>query len=749
VVVVCPNPDCRKSLSISSERPTGPRRCPFCGTTFHVKGSTEQPLKRDQRSPAVDMPTSKNAVPAMIGPYQVSGELGRGAFGVVYHGFDAALKREVAIKVLNRSAIGSATAVERFLREAQVVAGMHHNHIVPVYQLGEHEGGFYIASRFIRGTTLADIIPDRGMAVARAVELMLQLLDALAYANEQGVVHRDVKPDNALLDEKGNLHLTDFGLAGWVDGAQLTQEGTVLGTPCYMAPEQAQGNLWETSAAADQYSAGVVLYEMLTGHPPFEAGPLSILIHNVIHTLPPPLTVYRADLSPPLQAICLKALAKRPEDRFADCRTMAAALREWLAAPHIPPIPTPALPAEEPVPELLPVKEPRSRRRPSTGEHAGRRTHSSVAKETNEEISAATRPGGSPAQPSQPRTRSREEVPTPTAPESSPRTVLEGRWLWGAALGAAVALLFLTAGLVALVALLNRGARVAMTERDETIAPQPMAPSVKKDPFVPAKEAEKPAEVRAEVIPPKEEPPSAKKDPFVPPKEAEKHAEVRADIEACMTLIRSSVSSNAYVREKAPARIAVWRRAAEQGSAEGQWLLAKCLELGAGTAKNEEEAVRWYRKAADQGNAMAQHNLGVMYTNGRGVMKDDKEAVKWLRKAADQGLAWGQNSLGQMYANGLGVDRDDKEAVKWYRKAADQGLALAQHNLGAMYANGRGVVKDDKEAVKWLRKAADQGLAWGQNSLGVMYENGRGVDKDVTEAIRWYLKAADLGQVPA
>jgi serine/threonine protein kinase len=360
LLVVCPNPACRKTLSVNTAQGGQARRCPYCATAFQVKGLMEQRAIDVAAPPAAGEGTSKSAAPAMIGPYRVLGELGRGAFGVVYQGFDAALKREVAIKVLNRSALGTNRAVERFLREAQVVAGMHHNHIVPVYQLGEHEGGYYIASRFIRGATLADVIPEQGLPAAVAVELMLQLLDALAYAHEQGVIHRDVKPDNALLDEKGQLHLTDFGLAGWIGRGQLTQEGTVLGTPSYMAPEQARGEVQQITAAADQYSAGVVLYEMLTGHPPFEPAAFPILIHNIIHTPPPPLTEHRADACPRLQVICLKALSKQAEERFPDCRAMAGALRDWLAGR---PGPSPAPAAELPVLEALPAEE-RPPRRP-------------------------------------------------------------------------------------------------------------------------------------------------------------------------------------------------------------------------------------------------------------------------------------------------------------------------------------------------------------------------------------------------
>src|SRR5262249_20425431 len=153
---------------------------------------------------------------------------------------------------------------------------------------------------------------------------------------------------NVLLDESGQMNLTDFGMAGFLSGAQMTQEGAVLGTPAYMAPEQAQGKQQEVGAASDQYSAGVVLYELLTGHQPFEERPLQILIHNVVHTPPPPLTELRADLDERLQGICLKALSKRPKDRFPDCRAMAQALRDWQTARERPLPPVPGAPPPQP-----------------------------------------------------------------------------------------------------------------------------------------------------------------------------------------------------------------------------------------------------------------------------------------------------------------------------------------------------------------------------------------------------------------
>jgi serine/threonine protein kinase len=363
--VVCPNPQCRKTMAIKDELAGQTLRCPTCNAKLSAVSRSDsleasetakdpsmiQAASAAKKSASSTPPTGsltppdsagapprkpsrggqREPMPARIGPYEVTQELGRGAFGVVYKGHDPQLKRDVAIKVLNRNALHSSKAVERFLREAQVVAQMHHNHIVPVFELGEHEESHYIASRFVPGKTLSDLIPDEGMDAVEAVELVLQLLEALTYAHEMNVLHRDIKPANAIVDAEGQLCLMDFGLAGWVgqtDG-RATQDGTVMGTPSYMPPEQARGDINNVRETADQYSAGVVLYELLTGHVPFEGGPIVVLLHNVISTPPPRPSEFRADLDPQLEEICLKALAKAPEERYPSCHAFADALRTW------------------------------------------------------------------------------------------------------------------------------------------------------------------------------------------------------------------------------------------------------------------------------------------------------------------------------------------------------------------------------------------------------------------------------------
>jgi serine/threonine protein kinase len=306
----------------------------------------------------------------VIGRYQIWEKLGSGAFGTVYRAFDPHLEREVALKVLRPEALDSPQAVERFQREAVVAAGLRHPHIVTVFDFGEHDHQHFLVSDFISGSSLSSAIPPRGMEPRRAAGLTVQLALALDHAHQHGVLHRDVKPANILLDNQDNLYLMDFGLAGWTEpsSVRLTRSGMLVGTPAFMAPEQASGAVEQVGPAADLYAAGVVLYEMLTGQPPF-AGRIEAVIYHVIHSPPPPPSQYRPGLSPQLEAICLKALAKNPKQRHANGQEMAEALRGWLATQEpTPPAtenrvtpPRPQAPPTMPraVPPPLPPARPR------------------------------------------------------------------------------------------------------------------------------------------------------------------------------------------------------------------------------------------------------------------------------------------------------------------------------------------------------------------------------------------------------
>ena len=328
--MTCPNPSCVRQYVIPESAAGRSTQCRACGQTFVIGDSgtnigSAPPAPAGPRHPSASQPEFQT-----VGRFLVRGKLGAGAFGTVYRAYDPNLNREVALKIPNPGAMDSPQRVERFLREAKAAANLRHPHIVPVFDAGHDGDRYYIASAFIDGKPLSDTIEERGTDFPRAARVVRELAEALAYAHEQGIVHRDVKPQNIMVDAHGHIHLMDFGLAARHDEeARLTADGAVMGTPAYMAPEQAAGQKGEAQPATDQYAAGVVLYELLTGQVPF-SGPLPVVMHNVIHTAPDSPRKFRAYLPKDLETICLKAMAKRPEDRYADCQELADDLRRWL-----------------------------------------------------------------------------------------------------------------------------------------------------------------------------------------------------------------------------------------------------------------------------------------------------------------------------------------------------------------------------------------------------------------------------------
>lgn len=253
-----------------------------------------------------------------------------GSFARVYRARDTIMDRDVAIKVPLPSTFQSAEALTRFLREAKATGQLSHPNIVTTYEVGVEGEQIYLASELIRGQTLADGIAAAQIDPRSAAELAERLSDALSYAHLQGIVHRDIKPDNILLDTNRQPHILDFGLARLqADREKLTHDGAVMGTPVYMSPEQAGGEKKHpVGPQSDQYSLGVVLYEMLTGAPPFR-GSVEAVIFNVIATDPPAPHTVRAGIPRDLDTICQKAMAKEPEARYANCDAMREDLRRW------------------------------------------------------------------------------------------------------------------------------------------------------------------------------------------------------------------------------------------------------------------------------------------------------------------------------------------------------------------------------------------------------------------------------------
>ena len=281
-----------------------------------------------------------------LGRYQLLRVLGRGAMGVVYEGLDTRLARKVAIKTVQRSFMADeATAADyaaRFEREAQAAARLHHPHIVTLFDFGEQDDVSYIVMEFIRGRELAQVLRDgERFTLPQIQRLMAELLDALGAAHEHGIVHRDVKPANVLIDDQGRVKLADFGVARVVDSSQdRTMPGTMVGTPSAMAPEQILG--LSVGSRTDIFSAGLICYQLLTGQRPFAgSGPFGVQ-RAIVHDEPPPPSTLNAELPAAVDAVVARALAKKPEHRYETAAAFSAALAAALT-PTSRPEPEPVL----------------------------------------------------------------------------------------------------------------------------------------------------------------------------------------------------------------------------------------------------------------------------------------------------------------------------------------------------------------------------------------------------------------------
>ncbi len=258
--------------------------------------------------------------------YEVVGELGRGGMGIVYRAYQPALDRFVALKVLPTALASDDVYLKRFQAEVRVAARLEHPNIVPIYEVGEWENQPFIAMRLIEGVTLAQFIEEHGiLPVETARSLLAQIADALDFAHERNIVHRDVKPANILVDARGGAHLMDFGIAHVVGTlTRLTGTGDTVGTPNYMAPEQATGQL--VSAATDRYALGVIAYQLLTGRLPFMADTSMAVMYAHVNQPTPPLRTVRPELPVEVDAAVQRMLAKKPDGRWESCTEFVSAL---------------------------------------------------------------------------------------------------------------------------------------------------------------------------------------------------------------------------------------------------------------------------------------------------------------------------------------------------------------------------------------------------------------------------------------
>ncbi|MBN1810791.1 MAG: SUMF1/EgtB/PvdO family nonheme iron enzyme [Anaerolineae bacterium] len=268
-----------------------------------------------------------------LGKYEILEELGRGGFAVVYKARDTTLNRVVALKVLHPQLTADPKFVQRFHQEAQIAAQLNHPHIVTIHEIGEEAGRHYLAMAFLPGRTLDKRLAKGPPAVGQAISIVEQVADALGAIHKRGLVHRDIKPANIMVDDEGHATLLDFGIVRAAEGTRLTTSMAILGTPEYMAPEQADpAEVEEIDWRADVYALGAVAYEMLVGRPPFTGKSPTKVLYQHVHEPPPEPTALNPNLPAGLEPVLLKALAKQRENRFQQAQTFAAQMRQSLLA---------------------------------------------------------------------------------------------------------------------------------------------------------------------------------------------------------------------------------------------------------------------------------------------------------------------------------------------------------------------------------------------------------------------------------
>src|SRR6266705_6569135 len=292
-------------------------------------GGDPGPMDEASRDNAKPTSAVKEAVRAAtmlgeLGDYELLEEIGRGGQGVVFRARQKSLNRTVALKVISLGQWASKAHLKRFRREAEAAASLDHPCIVPIYEVGEREGSCYFSMKFVEGGQLDEVIRREPMAPRRAAELIAKVAHTVHYAHEHHILHRDIKPGNILIDQQGEPHLTDFGLARLLETeSTVTRTLEVLGTPSYMAPEQAASKNTQLTSATDVYGLGAVSYQLLTGHPPFAGGTTYETIQLLLDTEPRQPRALNPKIDRDLSTICLKCLEKDPQRRYPSALALA------------------------------------------------------------------------------------------------------------------------------------------------------------------------------------------------------------------------------------------------------------------------------------------------------------------------------------------------------------------------------------------------------------------------------------------
>jgi serine/threonine protein kinase/TPR repeat protein len=663
---------------------------------------TSEPGERATNEDVAAPRTNGSGATTMIGQYEVRELLGEGGIGQVHAGFDTTLEREIAIKSLRPELLNDRNFFDRFRGEATSLARLNHPNITTLYSLLPEGRNLYMVMELVRGETLDEVLKKRSGALGarESLAIIAQAADGLSYAHSMGVIHRDIKPANLMITSSGLVKIMDFGIARVRGSQRLTRDGSMVGTLAYMAPEQLRGEPGDERS--DLYSLAIVLYELLTGAPPFAADSDYDLMQAHMHAKPMRLLGRVPGIDARVDAALMRALAKKPEQRFSSVREFCDALGAT------------ALRIDA---SKIVYEGTRLMTRPAA-----------------EQLALPSETGGS------------FERLSGFVERMSPlfdRLRLPVQLRVPVTVGVAT---FAVAGVLAV------GILALMP------SPIPQAPGQQATASAPAFKAA--AAPEAAPLPRPAAPPASILSPpaGTSPASAPAVQEIKPDPATNFSANRATVPgptakadfTAALERKDYDAAFTVGQPLAESGDRDAQFGLAWLYDKGFGVERNEERAAAWYQKAAEKGHLLAQLNVGDLYEAGAGVPQSYEQALKWYKRAAEQGNPEAQYFVGFYYDKGQGTQQDDTAAVLWYEKSAQQGFAKAQKKLGDMYATGRGVGRNEREALRFYYQAAEQNHPDAEFNVGYWYENGLGgVRRDYQAAAQWYARAAEHGSAKA
>jgi serine/threonine-protein kinase len=706
----------RQLFEEALERPEAERRLFLkgaCGSDPSLYGAVERLLAAHDSSSAFLEPASRPT--KRIGRYEIRGELGRGAMGVVYEAVDPLIGRTVAVKVIHLEAFADPREAEflteRLFREARSAGQLFHPGIVVILDVGKEGDAAFIAMERVEGMSLQQTLALGRMDIGQALGVLRQTAAALDYAHEHGVVHRDIKPGNIMLHHGSMVKVADFGIAK-VMSPQATMTGVVMGTPSYMSPEQIQAQA--VDGRADQFSLAVLAFELLTGKRPFQGDSLPTLTHTIVFGERPSAHAVNPALFEGVDDVLRRGLAKLPDERYSSCAEFIAALEGAVKGPPAPP----ALIRPAPPP---PIQESHV----VAGHQAVVQDHRVVERHAVAE-------------------RSLVEEPRATKPASNLALVLT---VVAAALVVAAAIV---AGFLYYPNIWRRPTPAASTVttpagKEGAVNPAPVVPGTIPPAGPPASQPGVQMAIQRFAADPRSIEPGGSAtlswevtgaqeiviDNGIGKVEGIGGLGVtpRATTTYVLTATGSGGSARAAVSievkskpapvpstapKPAPVTSAPPPTPQRVSAARARQLYDAAMEK---RKSGLPGALDLLRQSAIAGEPLAMLQLGEDYRDGQDVTKDEKEAARWFRMAALSGNTSGMVFLGAMYSMGEGVDKSDQEAARWFEKAANAGNSAGLYNLAGMYERGQGVPYSLDKAKELYRKSAALGNAEAQKRL--------------------------------